>query len=334
MKVLITGGAGFIGSTVASALLDAGATPVILDNLSTGRAAFTHERIFYEGDICDSQMLDKIFADHPDISATLHCAGLIVVPDSVREPLRYYRENVAKSIDMIRHLVRNGCRRLLFSSTAALYRPGADYSVNEESPIEPVSPYGRSKAIVEAVLADCAHAGDLRAISLRYFNPIGADPSMRTGLQTRNPSHVLGKMIEASERGETFSITGTDWPTRDGTSIRDYIHVWDLAQAHVKALARFDDAVPADAGGYQVINIGTGRGTTVRELVAAYSAATGAPLACREVGPRPGDVVGSFSRSRRAADLLGWVPEHSIEAAIRHALQWRALDNVNHSGSN
>jgi UDP-glucose 4-epimerase len=329
LKVLITGGAGFIGSTVSSALLDRGHTPVILDNLVTGRETFTEGRLFYPGDVCDGALVDQIFADHPDISATVHCAGLIVVPESVQQPLRYYRENVSKTIDLIDHLVRNRCRRVLFSSTAALYGSRADFAADEESPIEPASPYARTKAVVEAVLADCAAAGLLRAISLRYFNPIGADPLMRTGLQIRHPSHALGKMIQAWESGDVFSITGTDWPTRDGTAVRDYVHVWDLAQAHVAALVRFDDVAVGSERGYVVVNVGTGQGTTVRELLTAFSAATGVALPWRETAPRPGDTAGSYTSSRRSADLLGWAPEYSIEDGIRHALEWRSIDNKN-----
>jgi len=254
---------------------------------------------------------------------------LIVVPESVAEPLRYHAENVAKTIDLIGHLLRNDCRRIVFSSTAALYLAGPDFAADEESPIAPASPYAQTKAIIETVLADCAAAGDLRAISLRYFNPIGADPLMRSGLQTRHPSHALGKMIEAWERGEVFAITGTEWPTPDGTAIRDYVHVWDVAQAHVETIVRFDDVVAGSPSGYEVINLGSGQGTTVRELLAAFSAVTGVALAYRETGPRPGDTVGSFARSNRSTGLLGWAPLYGLEDCIRHALQWRDLDNKN-----
>lgn len=183
MKVLVAGGAGFIGSTVVSACLDDGLVPVILDNLNTGRREFTRDRIFYQGDIADGALIDRIFADHPDITAVVHAAALIVVPESVAQPLRYYRENVGKSVDFLDHLLRNGCQRVLFSSSAAIYRPGEDFSVDENSDLEPTSPYGRTKAMLETILADTAAATDLRALSLRYFNPIGADPTMRTGLQ-------------------------------------------------------------------------------------------------------------------------------------------------------
>lgn len=325
MKVLVAGGAGFIGSTVSSACLDEGWTPVILDNLCTGRIEFTRGRAFYEGDIADGRLIDRIFAEHPDIAAVVHAAALIVVPESVTQPLRYYRENVAKSIDFIEHVRRNGCQRYLFSSSAAIYRPGDDFSVDETSPIEPASPYARTKAMMEDILADTAAATDLRALSLRYFNPIGADPAMRTGLQIRRPSHALGKLIEAYQAGEEFLITGVDWPTRDGSGIRDYIHVWDLARAHVQALRRFDEILPPGGDrSADVINLGTGTGTTVRELVAAFQEVAERPLRVRETGPRPGDQAGSFTRTDRARRLLDWKPELSIAEAIRHSMQWAA----------
>ncbi|SCG14419.1 UDP-glucose 4-epimerase [Micromonospora echinofusca] len=330
VKYLITGGAGFIGSTVGSALLDRGITPVILDDLSTGRASFAAGRPFYRGDVADGDLVDRIFAEHPEIRATVHCAGVIVVPESTRDPLRYYRENLAKSVELVRHLVRNGCRRVLFSSTAAVYRPGADFAVDESSPVDPVSPYARTKAMVEAVLADCARAGELRAVALRYFNPIGADPLLRTGLQLRHPTHALGRMIEAASTGTEFRVTGTDWPTRDGSAVRDYVHVWDLAQAHVAALARFDEVAAAGPHGYTALNIGTGVGTTVRELLAAFAAVTGRPLPYREAPRRSGDVPGVYNRSRRYQDLLGWSPRFGVEDGIRHALEWRALDDRRH----
>jgi len=322
VKVLVAGGAGFIGSTVASACLDAGIEPVVLDNLSTGRIEFTRGRIFYQGDIADGALLDRIFAEHPDISAVVHAAALIVVPESVAEPLRYYRENVAKSIDFIDHVLRNGVRRYVFSSSASIYRTGEDFSVDEDSPLEPTSPYARTKAVMEMVLADAAAATPLRALSLRYFNPIGADPQLRTGLQTARPTHALGRMIDAYHNGEVFFITGTDWPTRDGSGIRDYIHVWDLARAHVQALLKFDEILPPDGDrSVEVINLGTGEGTTVRELVAAFTEAVG-PLRVGEAPPRPGDVAGSFTRSARARTLLDWKPEFSVADGIRHSLAW------------
>lgn len=323
MKVLITGGAGYIGSTVASACLDAGITPVILDNLVTGRREFAGQREFYEGDIADGALLDKIFAEHPDIEATVHCAALIVVPDSVSDPVRYYQWNVAKSLEMLQHLIRNGCHRLLFSSSAAIYQASEGGSVDENSPIVPLSPYGRTKAVCESMFADIAAGTPIRVVSLRYFNPVGADPQMRSGLQLRYPSHALGKLIEAHKAREAFRITGTDYPTRDGSGIRDYVHVWDLATAHLSALRSFDAAL---AGATSVaINLGTGTGTTVRELVEAFNSVVESPVAVVEAPRRPGDPAGAYTRSERARRLLSWEPAHSLADGIRDSLRWAAV---------
>ncbi|MGW6566003.1 UDP-glucose 4-epimerase GalE [Streptomyces sp. NPDC054975] len=324
MKVLIAGGAGFIGSTIASACVDAGITPVILDSLVTGRREFAAGRDFYEGDIADGALIDRIFAEQPDIEAVVHCAALIVVPDSVADPVGYYRANVAKSLDFVSHLLRNGCERMIFSSSASIYRPNEDLTVDENSGIDPQSPYARTKAVCEAMFADIAASGPLRVLSLRYFNPIGADPGMRTGLQLRRPSHALGKMIQAQEEGVAFPVTGTDWPTRDGSGIRDYVHVWDLAAAHVAALVRFDEVV-TDGERSAVINLGTGTGTTVRELLDAFRSVVGTPVASVETAARPGDVVGSYTRSDRAKRLLDWEPRYSVADGIRHSLEWAAL---------
>jgi UDP-glucose 4-epimerase len=228
---------------------------------------------------------------------------------------------VAKSLDFVAHLLRNGCRRLVFSSSAAIYRPREDLTVDEDSPIDPQSPYARTKAMCEAMFADIAAAAPIRVLSLRYFNPIGADPKMRTGLQLRRPSHALGKMIQAAEEGVPFVITGTDYPTPDGTGIRDYIHVWDLAVAHVAALGRFD-ALP---GPVTVINLGTGAGTTVRELLDAFNRVAGRPVQAREAGRRPGDTAGAYTRIDRAVSLLDWRPRYDIAEGIRHSLQWAAI---------
>ena len=329
MKVLVTGGAGYIGSTVASACLDEGLEPVLLDDLSTGRPEFTRNRVFYRGDIADGALVDRIFREHPDIGAVVHCAALIVVPDSTAQPLRYYRENVAKTIALVEHVLRNGCDRWVFSSSASIYGSGARLWVDEQSPLGPTSPYARTKAMVEQVLADCGPAYGLRVVSLRYFNPIGADPLMRTGPHAPHPSHVLGKMIEAAREGTPFVVTGTDWPTRDGSGIRDYVHVWDLARAHVQALRRFDAALPP--GGrhrYEVINIGTGQGTTVRELLSTFQEVLGRPLTIREAGRRAGDTAGTFTRSDRSWRLLGWRPELTVEDGIRDSLTWVGLRRV------
>ncbi|MFI0404859.1 UDP-glucose 4-epimerase GalE [Actinomadura sp. 3N508] len=324
MKVLITGGAGFIGSTIASAFAEHGVTPVVLDSLVTGRPEFTDGKIFYRGDIADGDLVDEIFQAHPEIVATVHCAALIVVPDSMADPLRYYRVNLTKTLDLAGHLVRNGCDRMIFASTAGMYRPEPDLSVTETSALEPQNPYTRSKMMAELLLQDFCKAYGLRVISLRYLNPIGADPQLRTGLQNSKPTHALGKMIECHTHGAPFTITGVNWETRDGTAIRDYIHVWDIARAFYEAAARFDSIVPprGEGSGYEVINLGTGDGTTVRELVEAFREVVGDAFEAEDAPARPGDVVGAFVNPAKAWELLAWKPEYTIEDAIRHSLQW------------
>jgi UDP-glucose 4-epimerase len=297
---------------------------VLLDGLVTGRTEFTAGRVFYQGDIADGALIDRIFAEHPDIDAAVHCAALIVVPDSVADPVGYYRANVSKTLDFTGHLLRNGCPRLLFSSSASIYGAGADLTVDEDSPLDPQSPYARTKAVCETMFADIAASQPLRVLSLRYFNPIGADPKMRTGLAARRPSHALGKMIQAHEDGTVFQVTGTSYPTRDGSGIRDYVHVWDLATAHLAALERFDTLL-AGPDRYLVINLGTGTGTTVRELLAAFNSVVSEPVSSVEAPPRPGDVAGAYTRIDRARRLLEWQPQYSIAEGIRHSLQWAAI---------
>ena len=323
MKVLVTGGAGYIGSVTAKALEEAGHTPVILDSLLSGPLAFVRDRIFYEGDIADRALLRRIAADHPDIHATIHMAARIVVPESVEKPYEYYRDNVAKSLELFDELNALGLTRVLFSSSGSLYATKDSFEVTEEDALDPPSPYARTKRMMEQVLADLAAASDLRAIVLRYFNPIGSDPDLESGIYAKEPSHVLGQLVMAA-RGikDSFTITGVEHPTRDGTGIRDYIHVWDLAQAHVRAVERFDEVIAAVDAPSTVINVGTGDGVTVRELVASFERVFGHPVPIVEAAPRPGDAVGAFANVDKSAELLGWRTELGLDDAIRSALAW------------
>ena len=326
MKVLITGGAGYIGSTICSDLIDNGHTPVILDSLITGKKEFTEGRIFYQADIADEDVLDQIFADHPDIEACIHLAALIIVPESVSTPQEYYINNVCKSITLFTKLHELGCDRIVFSSSASLYGTSDNFIVTEDSPLDPISPYARTKYMMEMILRDFCTAYGMRGIALRYFNPIGADPKMRTGLHVRYPSLVLGKMVDTVlGKYEYFGITGTDYQTRDGTGIRDYVHVWDLAEAHVMAVTEFDKVFeragnPED--NYLVINLGTGNGCTVRELVAAFEKIYGQELPQKDVPRRPGDQGGAYANCDRAKAWIGWEPKLSIEDGIADALKW------------
>ncbi len=319
MKVLITGGAGYIGSTVASACEDAGHEVVILDDFSTGRREFVRNRPLYEGDIADAALLETLFSEH-EIDAVVHCAAKIVVPESVAEPLAYYENNVSKTVQLLESVQRAGVHRFLFSSSASIYAPDENFVVTEESPLAPGSPYARTKFMVEMVLEDFAAASDVRMISLRYFNPIGTDPQFRSGQQLEHPTHVLAKLLEAWTNKETFTVTGVEWPTRDGSGIRDFIHVWDLAQAHVAAIEHFDEATAEQP--YQVFNIGTGNGVTVKELAASFEEISGDPLAVQYGPPRPGDVAGVYTVSSKAKDVLGWQAKLTETEAVKDAINW------------
>jgi UDP-glucose 4-epimerase len=323
MKVLVTGGAGYIGSVTAKALEEAGHVPVVLDSLLTGPKVFVRDRIFYEGDIADRDLLARVVDEHPDIDATIHMAARIVVPESVELPYEYYRDNVAKSLELFDQLEKLGKPRVLFSSSASLYAVKQDFEVREGDPLSPTSPYARTKLMMEQVLQDIAVATDLRAVILRYFNPVGSDPDLQSGIYAKEPSHVLGQLVMAARgQKDAFTITGTEHPTRDGTGIRDYIHVWDLARAHVQAVERFDEVIAAAGEPSVLINVGTGSGVTVRELVAAFEKVFGRPVPIKEAPPRPGDAVGAFANVDRAHELLGWHHELSLEEAIASALAW------------
>ena len=327
MKVLVTGGAGYIGSTICSALRDSGHTPVILDSLVTGRVEFTRGHIFYHGDIADEKIVRQVFEEHPEIAATIHCAALIVVPESVARPYDYYRENVCKSLEFFNLLRLLDHGRVVFSSSASIYDVVPGYMVTELSPLKPSSPYARTKYMMEMVLKDMCAAYGMEGIALRYFNPIGADPQMRTGIHIEKPSHVLGKLVDtALGKIPEFEITGIDWATRDGTGIRDYIHVWDLAQAHVMAVERFSQIFEQSGSDndtrYVVINLGTGKGVTVRELVTAFEKVYGQTIHKVERPPRPGDVAGAYANADTARRLIGWEAHLPIENGIADALRW------------
>lgn len=323
MKVLVTGGAGYIGSITAKALEEAGHTPVILDSLLVGPRVFVKDRNFYEGDIADRELLRRIVAEHPDIDATIHMAARIVVPESVALPYEYYRDNVAKSLELFDELVALGKPRVLFSSSASLYATKDDFEVTEDDALAPTSPYARTKRMMEQVLEDIAAATELRAIILRYFNPIGSDPDLESGIYAKEPSHVIGQLVMAA-RGikDTFTITGVEHPTRDGTGIRDYLHVWDLARAHVRAVEKFDEVLETVDAPSVVINVGTGQGVTVRELIASFERVFGREVPTTEAPPRPGDAVGAFANVDRSARLLGWKAELSLDDGIASALAW------------
>ena len=325
MKVLVTGGAGYIGSVTATALEQAGHTPIVLDSLLSGPEAYVRDRIFYRGDIADRALLTRIVyrasgpgVHHPHGGAG---GGRGVGGDAVRV-LPRQRGQVAGAVRPAGSARRP---RVVFSSSASVYAEVPSLKVYEDSPTDPGSPYARTKRMMEMVLQDLAAATGLRALILRYFNPIGADPGLRHGIHVREPSHVLGQLVLAAQgRRDAFAITGTDYPTRDGTGLRDYIHVWDLALAHVCAVERFDEALAAVGEPSVLINLGTGEGVTVRELVEVVESVLGQPVPVREAPRRPGDVTGAYANVDRARDLLGWTARSSLRDGVESAFRWAA----------
>ena len=320
MAVLVTGGAGYIGSHMVWALIDAGEEVVVLDRLSTGfRWAVSPEARFYEGDIADGALLSTVFTENR-IDAIIHFAGSIIVPESVADPLSYYENNTVKSRALIAAAVAAKVPHFVFSSTAAVYgTPDGTEPVLESAALRPESPYGSSKLMTEIMLRDTAAAHDFTYTALRYFNVAGADPRGRTGQSTAGATHLIKVASEAALGKRTgMDVYGTDYPTPDGTCIRDYIHVSDLANAHLKALQRM-----RAGGGSIVANCGYGRGFSVLEVLEQVKAVSGVAFPVRFAGRRPGDAVLIVANPSVAMKELGWVPEHDdLSFIVRTALDW------------
>jgi UDP-glucose 4-epimerase len=329
VKILVTGGAGYIGSAIAVECLDRGMDVVVLDDLSGGYDGVPEAASAYIGDVADREIIDRIMGDHPEIAVVVHCAAKTVVPASVRHPLEYYAENVGKTITLLGLLQEHGVERVVFSSSASVYRADSASGVSEDADLGPSSPYARTKLMAEQILADAGLSGAIRSIALRYFNPIGADTGLRTGLRNPSPTHVLGRIVDAWERGSSFTITGTDWPTTDGSGLRDFVHVSDLAVAHARAIEEFDLVATPDRP-FLPINVGTGAGVTVRELVGIFGRVAGSAPHVVEGLRRPGDVAGGFAIVERARTLLGWTAEKSVEEGIADSLAWRRVWMASH----
>jgi UDP-glucose 4-epimerase len=319
MSVLVTGGAGYIGSHMALELLDAGERAVVLDNLSTGLArAVPKQAEFIEGDVGDQSLVQGLIEGR-DIDAIIHFAGSVVVPDSVADPLGYYLNNTVKSRALIEIAVKCGVRHFIFSSTAAVYGMTGDQPVAEDAPLAPMSPYGSSKRMTEIMLADAALAHDFRYVALRYFNVAGADPQGRAGQSTPRATHLIKVACEtALGKRSHIQVFGTDYPTRDGTCIRDYIHVTDLTRAHLAALRHL-----RAGGASDVLNCGYGRGYSVLEVIDAVKRASGRSFDVR-LGPRrSGDPAVVIAATERVRKLLGWIPQHDrLDAIVSQALRW------------
>jgi UDP-glucose 4-epimerase len=319
MTVLVTGGAGYIGSHTVHALVDAGEDVLVLDNLSTGFAsALPKPMLPVVGDVGDQALVASLIETH-GVEAIIHFAGSTIVPESMKDPLLYYRNNTANSRNLIETAVKGGVRHFIFSSTAAVYGNPERVPVAENDPTVPASPYGWSKLMTEVMLRDAFAAHGLGHVILRYFNVAGADPKLRTGLSTAGATHLIKVAVEAAlGRRDRIDVYGTDYDTPDGTCVRDFIHVSDLARAHLAALTYL-----RDGGASTTLNCGYGRGYSVREVLDAVTKAVGHPFAINYAGRRPGDVVVSVAAADRIRELLRWTPElDDLDAIVRHALAW------------
>ncbi|WP_333839316.1 UDP-glucose 4-epimerase GalE [Novosphingobium sp.] len=320
VPVLVTGGAGYIGSHAVLALQDAGWPVVVIDNLVTGfRFAVPDGVPFYQGDIADEALLQRIFAEQ-GIGAIMHFAGSVVVPESVENPLKYYHNNTARTRSLIAAAVSGGVRHFIFSSTAATYGIPEVSPVTETCPQRPINPYGMSKLMSEIMLADTARAHPLNYCVLRYFNVAGADPQARTGQSTAGATHLIKVAVEAAlGKRDTVGVFGTDFDTPDGTGVRDYIHVSDLAEAHVLAL----EALVAQPTQSLTMNCGYGRGFSVLEVLDAVDRVTNRPIERVLQGRRAGDPDSLISDNSRIKATLPWTPRYAdLDVIIGHALAW------------
>lgn len=330
-SVLVTGGAGYIGSHAVLALKDAGWSVAVIDNLVTGfRFAVPEGVTFYEGDIEDADLLARIFADQgmgDGKGAIMHFAGSVVVPESVENPLKYYHNNTAKSRALIEAAVTAGVPHFIFSSTAATYGIPKVSPVTEDAPKEPINPYGMSKLMTEAMLGDVSRAHPFNYCVLRYFNVAGADPQGRTGQSTAGATHLIKVAVEAAlGKRSHVGVFGTDFDTPDGTGVRDYIHVSDLASAHVLAL----EAIIAQPLQSLTMNCGYGRGFSVLEVLDAVDRVTNLTIDRRVEGRRAGDPDALISNNERIKSTLPWTPQYDdLGMIVEHALAWeRKLSEI------
>lgn len=330
MNVLVTGGAGYIGSHAVLALLDTGHRPVVIDNLVTGfRRAVPDGVSFYKGDIVDSNLLTKIIGDE-SIEAVLHFAGSVVVPESVKNPLKYYHNNTSKTRALIETIVENEVRHMIFSSTAATYGIPEFSPVREDMPTLPINPYGTSKLMSELMLRDVAAAHDFNYCALRYFNVAGADPEGRSGQSTLGATHLIKIGVEAAlGKRKAVSVFGSDYATADGTGVRDYIHVSDLAAAHVIAL----EALVADPTKSHTLNCGYGHGYSVLQVLDAIDRVTNNKLVRQMEGRRAGDPDSLISDNSAIKARFGWEPLYDdLDVIVKHALAWERQLGAHEAG--
>ncbi len=321
MKVLVTGGAGYIGSHVVKQLGEAGHDIIVYDNLSTGYPwAVTYGELI-QGDLADVDKLDQVFADH-NFEAVLHFAAHIVVPESVENPLKYYRNNTRNTLNLLGVMEKYKTPYMVFSSTAAVYGMPDEKVLTEEMPLAPINPYGASKMMSEQMIRDLSFASDLKHVILRYFNVAGADLSSRLGQATPEATHLIKVACECVNGARPgMKVFGTDYDTRDGTCIRDYIHVDDLAKAHVMALDYM-----AKGGDSETLNCGYGRGFTVKEVIKMVQERSGVDFPAEEVGRRAGDPDALMADNTRIKQVLGWTPDHDdLGVIVQSALDWEKV---------
>lgn len=319
MTILVTGGAGYIGSHMVLELLDQGQNVVVLDNLSTGfREAVKAPAKLVVGDVGDQDLVATVIKKY-NVDAIVHFAGSIVVPDSVADPLGYYQNNTVNSRALIEVAVASGVKKFIFSSTAAVYGNPEQVPVSEVAPLAPMSPYGTSKLMTELMLGDVARAHDLRFVALRYFNVAGADPAGRSGQSTPRATHLIKVACEAATgKRSHIEIYGTDYPTKDGTCVRDYIHVSDLVRAHTAALGYLDKGGQPD-----VFNCGYSKGYSVAEVIDAVKKISGVNFEVRKAGRRAGDPAAIVAASDKIRSTLGWQPQHdNLDEIVSSALAW------------
>jgi len=318
MKIFVTGGAGYIGSHVIISLGEAGHDVLVYDNLcnSTEKAVLYGKLV--KGDLADTKLLNKTLADFKP-EAVVHFAAFIQVEESVREPLKYYRNNVINSINLLEAMRENKINKFLYSSTAAVYGIPEIIPVDETAPMQPINPYGFSKVMIEQVLSDLAQSSDFRYAALRYFNVAGADPQCRVGQAYRESTHLITRALKTAKcELQKLLIYGTDYPTPDGTCIRDYIHVTDLADAHVLALQSL-----MKSGENQIMNCGYGHGFSVKEVVATARKITGIDFKVEETGRRAGDAINLVANSDKLRKTTGWMPKYDdLEFIIKTAWEW------------
>lgn len=329
-RILVTGGAGYIGSHTCLQLLEAGQQLVVLDNLSNASLeslrrveALTGQSIpFIEGDIRSADDLERVFTSY-NISAVVHFAGLKAVGESVQQPLHYYDNNVVGTLRLLEAMERHGCRSLVFSSSATVYGDPASVPIREDFPLSATNPYGRSKLMIEDMLRDLYRADERWAIALlRYFNPVGAHKSGRIGESPQGVPNNLMPYISQVAVGQRdkLSVFGGDYPTPDGTGVRDYIHVVDLAQGHVQALGAINQP------GLLTVNLGTGVGYSVLDMVKAFEKASGKPVPYEIVARRAGDIAQCYADPAQAERLLGWRAERGLEEMCEDAWRWQAAN--------